>query len=168
MRLTRKVSPPQPPPRSTPPASSSLSSPSGAARSTPRRPEKVTRVLARVLDAPLEPDRFHASAVLNCFSDSCSCPRIALWLGWHERPAHELASPGERFVMSVQNESPTSSRAAFEPSVAETPPIVAQAAPPTLARQPRTGDLPGGWGWRSRNPLVDLSERASRHRRPVR
>ena len=47
---------------STPPASSSPSSPSGEPASTPRRPERITLVLARVLDAPPQPDRFHAAA----------------------------------------------------------------------------------------------------------
>jgi hypothetical protein len=40
------------------------------------------------------------------FSDNCRCKGDALWLGWRETQADDLASPGEAVLMPTTSESP--------------------------------------------------------------
>jgi hypothetical protein len=40
------------------------------------------------------------------FSDNCRCKGNALWLGWRESQADDLASPGEAVLMPTTFESP--------------------------------------------------------------
>jgi hypothetical protein len=43
---------------------------------------------------------------LSRFSDNCRCKGDALWLGWRETQADDLASPGEAVLMPTTSESP--------------------------------------------------------------
>ena len=64
-------------------------------------------------DEPAESDGYATGLILYVlrqagrpFSDNCRCKGYALWLGWRETQADDLASPGEAVLMSTTSESP--------------------------------------------------------------